>query len=198
MPGEPGGFEVLRLELLAHGIELRTDAMHPNEAATVTAALGLPEAIANLYARSGPGPSSSIPWVIEEMFLYSVRELPAAQEGYRWSGPDQRVLTDWHPNWVVVASLLGDPFFVDVADARGPVLFARHGAGRWEAKRVAPGFAQFIEALAAFEGVLLGDFDSDVWTEDGLRGEFLDAVETRLARGLAGEELQAFMSAIAD
>ena len=196
MPTESQSFDPLRAELQSHGFQLLTASVDRDVVARVAATLGLPPSMADTYAQGGPSPESSIPWVVEDLTLYSITELVAAQEGYRWTGPTQRELPDWPANWVVVGSIFADPFFVDVADDEAPVYFARHGAGRWDAHRVAPSLSDFIAALTSFEAVLLGEFHDDVWDDAGLRKDFLRAIEVRLAPKLASTDLQAFVSTL--
>ncbi|MFI6673346.1 hypothetical protein [Kribbella sp. NPDC050470] len=142
-------------------------------------------------------PNSSIPWLVEELFLFSIRELDTAQDGYRWTGPQRRRLPTWPSNWVVIAAIFGDPFIADVDEPAVPIYFARHGAGYWRADRVAPTAATFLKVLARFESVLLGAFDSDVWDEDGLlRPGFLRAVEDAVTELLPPADSASFMTAL--
>ncbi|MDG9927312.1 MULTISPECIES: hypothetical protein [unclassified Pseudomonas] len=49
----------------------------------------------------------------------------------------------------------GDPFFIDLdEEAQGfPVYYAPHGAGRWDAERVASSLRHFAEILAALRDI---------------------------------------------
>jgi hypothetical protein len=53
--------------------------------------------------------------------------------------------------WVVVASVFGDPFFLDTSADEGRVLFARHGAGGWSPVEFASSMQSFIGGLVEFE-----------------------------------------------
>jgi hypothetical protein len=63
--------------------------------------------------------------------------------------------TGWRKSWVLIArsSLLGDPYFLDVAklDAEGDcaVYTAMSGAGRWEPRLCGSTFVQFLRILAS-------------------------------------------------
>jgi len=110
--------------------------------------LGLPSEIAALYAAASPISGSTVPWVVEELAVFSVVELPDALEGYRWTGPERTGIPGWSVQWVVVAQALGDPFFLDLGTAGPSVCFARHGAGAWHPMEVAPSLTTFLEVLA--------------------------------------------------
>lgn len=80
-------------------------------------------------------------------------ELDAGQVGYART-PEGRDLTgtgegDWRSSWLVFAceTGLGDPIFVDLADATFPVFSAMHGAGSWDPTLIAESFQGFIRAL---------------------------------------------------
>ncbi|MBW3529625.1 MULTISPECIES: hypothetical protein [unclassified Shewanella] len=59
-----------------------------------------------------------------------VEELIDFQLGYRWHGITRAQESAWDNNWLVLASSHGDPLIYHLKD--GHILFARHGAGRWE------------------------------------------------------------------
>lgn len=87
------------------------------------------------------------------------------QRGFRVHGITGEDLTAsragaWQPGWVVIAlNGFDDPFFVDLNDAAQgfPVYYAPHGAGRWEAQRVAPTLANFHERLVALHDLAEDD-----------------------------------------
>jgi hypothetical protein len=63
-------------------------------------------------------------------FLPRLSRLWQFQAGYRWNGLTGETIADWDPNWLVVADEGGDAFIYSVSGRS--VLFAVHGAGRWE------------------------------------------------------------------
>jgi hypothetical protein len=77
-------------------------------------------------------------------------ELDDLQVGYG-VGPDGDDLSgnargDWRASWIVIGveEDLGDPVFVDLADAKLPVFTAMHGAGTWDPRPVAPSFQHLL------------------------------------------------------
>ena len=96
---------------------------------------------------------------VERVRFFSSTEVAREQVGFalkedgtpRDPGKD----LDWKKTWVLIAqsSLLGDPYFLDVAklDAEGDcaVYTAMSGAGRWEPCLCGSTFAQFLRILAA-------------------------------------------------
>lgn len=96
---------------------------------------------------------------IEKVRLFASSELVREQVGFgtledgtfRTTNKDG----EWRKTWVLIgqSSLLGDPYFLDVAklDAEGDcaVFTAMSGAGRWEARLCGSSFAQFLRILAA-------------------------------------------------
>ncbi|MFC5263538.1 hypothetical protein ACFPJ1_15600 [Kribbella qitaiheensis] len=191
--GTQSGFDALQQVLNSHAVPFRTERIPAVSVADVVSELNLPAVLELLYTQGGPVPSSSVPWVVEELFLFSIRELDTAQDGYRWTGPQRRRLPTWPSNWVVIAAIVGDPFIADVDGPAVPIYFAPHGAGAWRADRVAPTVTTFLEALTRFESVLLGDFDRDVWDEDGLRPDFLRTVKGALTELLPPAGMASFV-----
>jgi len=150
-------FEVLQQVLASHGVGFSLALTSSTTVAQVSQELRLPPDFVDAYLPSGPASGSYVPWVVEQLMVCSFAELPGAQEGYAWSGPERSRLPGWAPSWVVVASIFGDPFFVDLEKDGLPVLFARHGAGEWRPRRVAPNMAAFLEVLSGLESVLFVD-----------------------------------------
>ncbi|SDP33757.1 ribosomal protein L7/L12 [Phyllobacterium sp. OV277] len=79
---------------------------------------------------------------------------------------------EWRPGWYVIAMTgLDDPVFIDKAEGEDgyPVYTAVHGAGRWDAMRIAPSLAAFgrlLEVLAEVKKDIL-QFERIVVTEIG-------------------------------
>lgn len=96
---------------------------------------------------------------VERVRLVSSSELTKEQVGFalEQDGAPQPANKDtgWRKSWVLIgqSSLLGDPYFLDVAklDAEGDcsVYTAMSGAGRWEPLLCGSSFAQFLRILAA-------------------------------------------------
>jgi hypothetical protein len=186
-------FESLRAAVEANGHTFQTVRADAATLAGVSAELALPPRLSALYAESGPAERSSIPWVVEDMSFFSVRELVSAQEGYRWIGAEREPSPLWSADWVVVASVYGDPFFVHTTRESCPVLFARHGAGTWSPTEIASSMESFVAALVEFEQVLLGDFRLEVWNDDGLIPAFVQDVEQRVGTVLTTDQTARFI-----
>jgi len=83
----------------------------------------------------------------------------------------QKSAAGWMPSWVIIghSSLLGDPYFLDVAaaDAEGdcPVYTAMSGTDNWKPRLCASSFAMFVRILAVgmavAEGFAEDSFDMD-------------------------------------
>ncbi|MBL8298101.1 MAG: hypothetical protein JNN30_07075 [Rhodanobacteraceae bacterium] len=82
-------------------------------------------------------------------------QLDAWQSGFRRHGLTGESLVSaapgaWQPGWYVIAlNGFDDPFFIDAGE-QGlgfPVYYAPHGAGRWDAQRVAQDIDRFAQML---------------------------------------------------
>jgi hypothetical protein len=113
---------------------------------------------------------------VEKVRLLPADELVKAQEVAKT--PRAGASLDWKPAWVVIgeSSLLGDPYFLDVAkmDAEGdcPVYTAMSGQDRWNPTLAASSFAQFLRILATametadgFGDAIMDDEDEDSFRE---------------------------------
>lgn len=75
--------------------------------------------------------------------------------GFRWHGiTGENLMADtpdaWQPNWYLIAlNGLDDPFFIDLTEETDgyPVYSAAHGAGRWQAERIAADLQSFLALL---------------------------------------------------
>lgn len=182
-----------------HGFLFETRELDDATRRRISEDLTLPAQFSLHYGALSPAANTGIPWVTEELMIPSFAELPDAQEGYRWTSSGSDPTTFWSPNWVVVASVLADPFFIDISSDDDPsVLFARHGAGAWPSKQVASSFPLFIETLTLFEEVFLDRFDQDVWDDKGLRSDFVDEISSTIAKVLTVDETTNFMAVLLD
>jgi len=102
---------------------------------------------------------------VERVRLLPADELINEQKGFALTEeglPRTEASETWRKSWVIVgrSTLLGDPYFLDVAklDAEGdcPVYTAMSGAGRWEPRLCASSFAQFLRILATSMEVAQG------------------------------------------
>ena len=197
MRSEQSPFEELGHTMESLGRRFDTEPVDRDDVSDVVAELALPEDLVNVYLSGSPAPGSSVPWAVEDLWLYSIKELAQAQEGYRWTGQDKRPLSSWPPHWVTVASASGDPIIADVGHAVPPILFARHGQGRWQASAIAGSLTQFVHAVEAVQRVLIGRFAGDVWEDDGPRQDFLSALHEDLRAVVSAEEASTLLDALA-
>jgi hypothetical protein len=89
--------------------------------------------------------------------------LLANLEGYRFildqkaSTPEHLVWTDavdaghWQLHWVVLHSADGDPLIGDISQPEVPVLWDRHGAGKWSPKPLFPSLQVLMERIVVRE-----------------------------------------------
>jgi len=134
---------------------------------------------------------------VEKVRLVSSSELTKEQVGFalEQDGAPQPANKDtgWRKSWVLIgqSSLLGDPYFLDVAklDAEGDcsVYTAMSGAGRWEPLLCGSSFAQFLRILAAgmevaqgFGEAMMDDDDEAAFREAlGQKIKTIDAAALR-------------------
>ena len=107
----------------------------------------LPPALAEFYAEVGPlGPVvyehvGPVGVTIPGTALAPLAKLWVRQAGYRWDGNSGERLTDWPEDWLVIADQHADPLILEMSTGR--VLYALHGAGRWDAQWLAPDCARW-------------------------------------------------------
>ncbi|HEX6765683.1 MAG TPA: SMI1/KNR4 family protein [Polyangiaceae bacterium] len=96
-------------------------------------------------------PVERVELIPSERLLDEQKGLALTDTGTNRSGPGPG---GWRPSWVVIAhsTLLGDPYFLDVAslDAEGDcaVLTAMSGTDTWKPRLCASSFAMFLRILA--------------------------------------------------
>jgi hypothetical protein len=86
------------------------------------------------------------------LFLYGAQELIARQLGYAVNAVTNKVVPDWPPHLLVIADDGGDPYCLDlsmISDGDAPVLYSRHGMGRWEFEKFAGSFMDFLKILTS-------------------------------------------------
>ena len=135
---------------------------------------------------------------VERVRFFCSAELAREQVGFtlKEDGTPRDATKDpeWRQSWVLIAqsSLLGDPYFLDVAklDAEGDcaVYTAMSGAGRWEPCLCGSSFAQFLRILAAGMEVAQG-FGEAIMDDDD-EAAFREALGHRI-RTIDGAALRA-------
>lgn len=112
----------------------------------------------------------------ERVRLLPSSELIQEQKGYALDESGKRIEqprpSGWRPSWIIIghSSLLGDPYFLDVAevDAEGdcPVYTAMSGTDTWQPRLCASSFAMFLRILAVSMEVAGGFSDDDIDMDD--------------------------------
>lgn len=153
----------------------------------LTARFNLPRRYREFLAESDPiDVESATP--AERLQLFGAASLEEEQRGFCLDESGEQLTAParngWRPSWVLVgcSGLLGDPYFIDVAqvDAEGdcPVYTAMSGTDSWQPRLCASTFATFIRILAVTMEVAKG-FDLDDYDPDNER-VFREAVGPRI------------------
>lgn len=139
----------------------------------------------------------SIPWVAEDIHLYShPASLQALQIGYAVDA-DGKPLAGWQDDWIVLGQAQGDPIIGRLALAHIEVLFARHGQGRWQPQVLASRLEDFAAALQAWGDLFLRQHAQDVHDDTcALRPAFVEAVRARIQALLPPAQANVFMQMI--
>ncbi|MCU0657232.1 MAG: SMI1/KNR4 family protein [Polyangiaceae bacterium] len=112
---------------------------------------------------------------VERVRLLPAAELLEEQKGFALQEDGSPRVDNggtWRKSWIIVgrSTLLGDPYFLDVAklDAEGdcPVYTAMSGTERWEPNLCASTFAQFLRILAISMEVAQGFGEAILDDED--------------------------------
>ncbi|WP_144630614.1 hypothetical protein [Bordetella genomosp. 13] len=139
----------------------------------------------------------SIPWVAEDLYLFShPTSLQAAQIGYAMDA-DGRPLEGWPDDWIVLGHALGDPIIGRLALAHIEVMFARHGAGSWQPQVLAARMEDLAAALHAWGDLFLRQHGQDVYDDTyALRPGFVQALQARIREVLPQEQADVFMQMV--
>ena len=82
--------------------------------------------------------------------LYGAQELIARQQGYSVNPVNHQEIPDWPPRLLVIADDGGDPYCLDlsmISHGDAPVVYSRHGMGRWEFEKITDSFMDFLKLL---------------------------------------------------
>lgn len=120
-----------------------------------TGPIELPTAVGQFYRDVGPYETIiELPW--NPCFLPRLANLWSFQEGYRWHGRTGERIDDWLDEWLVVASLGGDPFIFHCFS--GVILHDFHGAGEWKPQFIFDDLNSMAACLAEL---------GSIWKESG-------------------------------
>ncbi len=165
----------LRESFQRRGLQLEFGKTDPTVVGELKNKLRLPRRYRDFLTESNPVEvETRTP--AERVRLIPAAELEEEQVGFALD--DARGLIEtpsasgWRPSWVIVghSSLLGDPYFLDVAspDAEGDcsVYTAMSGTESWKPRLCASSFALFIRILALGMEVAEGFADDDLDMDD--------------------------------
>lgn len=141
------------------------------------------EAISQEIEAAGYPGGAELPWVVEELYLYSLDEIAERQAGYRYNARTGNPSKDWDSNQYVIADWTANPISIG---ADGAIRYARHGQESWTYARIAPDLPCFFGMLAAWlryfvverSGNLFNDdFEIDDATREAVSGKVLAAID---------------------
>jgi hypothetical protein len=105
------------------------------------------QALANDIASAGYPGGTEIPWTVEELFVYSLEDLPDRQAGYRYDANTNAASVDWDSDRYVLADWGANP--VSIGND-GTICYSRHGDGDWSYIPIATDLPAFFKMLAAW------------------------------------------------
>ncbi len=154
--------------------------------------LRIPSRVRGFYLAANPVRVETVT-PVERIRLIPADELVKAQTVVTHPPDGGTPPLDWKASWVIIgeSSLLGDPYFLDVAklDPEGdcPVYTAMSGQERWVPTLAASSFAQFLrivgtamEIAAGFGDAIMDDEDEDSFREAlGPKVKVIDAAALR-------------------
>lgn len=88
---------------------------------------------------------TEIPWVVEELYLYSLRDIEERQAEYRYDAKTGQASAAWDDGRYVVAEWAANPVSID---ASRTISYSRHGDGSWTYTPFAADLPQFLTILA--------------------------------------------------
>lgn len=120
-------------------------ALAPPEQAVDRATFG--DVLAREIEPAGYPVGAELPWVVEELYFYSLDELAERQAGYRYDARTGETSADWDASHYVIADWTANPIIIG---ADGAIRYARHGQGNWSYAVIAPDLPSFFNLLAAW------------------------------------------------
>ena len=88
---------------------------------------------------------TEIPWAVEELYLYSLRDIEEKQAGYRYDAKTGQASEAWDDGRYVVADWAANPVSIDASQT---ISYSRHGDGSWTYTPFAADLPQFLTILA--------------------------------------------------
>jgi hypothetical protein len=167
--------QALKVVFEKRKISAEFGAANPSIVETLRKSLRIPSRYRTFLLEADPLKVETVT-PVERVRLVPSSELEHEQIGFAHDGDGSPRPANkdagWRKSWVLIgqSSLLGDPYFLDIAklDAEGDcaVFTAMSGAGRWEPVLCGSTFAQFLRILAAGMEVAQGFGEAMMDDED--------------------------------
>jgi hypothetical protein len=103
--------------------------------------------LANDIASAGYPGGIEVPWMVEELFVYSLAELSDRQAGYRYDANTNAPSVNWDCDRYVLADWGANPVSIGTD---GTICYSRHGDGDWSYVPIATDLPAFFKLLAAW------------------------------------------------
>lgn len=104
-------------------------------------------------------------WSAETILVYGTAGIGNAQIGYSSSLTEAGLAARnpaWREDYLVIATVISDPFVVDKSAANPEVLFAKHGTGRWDFWTIASSVDAFAAALLVWAKLYYDEFAKSI------------------------------------
>jgi len=143
------------------------------------------------------GSDLQIPWSAEALSLYgSETSLGNGQIGYR-TDMAGRPLPNWSDDWIVIGEISGDPIIGQMGQNCCAILFARHGAGSWQANLISDDMLTFAETLHIWCDLFVRRYAQDVYDDTlAVQPGFLAELRQRIGNILSNAGTDVFMSMV--
>ncbi len=80
-----------------------------------------------------------------EIEIYGSDKLIQKQQGYSYNPIAHEIISDWNPDYIVIADSMADPFCIDLSLENSPVYFAEHGCDEWDFSIAFNSLRDFLE-----------------------------------------------------
>jgi hypothetical protein len=148
-----------------------------------------PDVVREIVTAGYPG-GMEIPWIVEDLYLYTLAEMPSRQTGYRHA-VDGAELFGWEQERHVIADWNGNPISIH---REGSVATSHHGGGAWTYSDIAPDLATFIDLLARWLRFFVVEHRRDIFDEGF---EVSDAMRTEIFARVLGDADERYRMAAA-
>jgi hypothetical protein len=176
---------------------LGTDVVSVHQTATPTASAPFSDHEMADWLSALQGNDLLIPWTAEARRLYgNVTSLEKGQIGYS-TDTAGKPLPDWPDDWIVLGEISSDPIIGRIEQNHCAILFARHGAGSWQANPVSNDILTFAEALLIWCDLFVRRYAMNVYDDTlAVQPAFLAELRQRVGKMLSNAETDVFMNMV--